>query len=118
MFIQDMTGKRRLSLNYGYNTKTKTLDFHWTQKGTFKEFGITDQAPAGTGGEALFKGARYLRYGGRVLLVVGAAIDINSIVGCMVGGFIGYVGASEGAAYIYDWAEGTLFTPVPASDTL
>jgi hypothetical protein len=166
LFIQDITGKRNLRLDYGYNKTTQTVDFHWNQQGTAKEFGITDHTVAGAGGEALFKGAKYFRYGGRVLLVVGAAIDIYSIVvaskplrqatkvvagwvgawamckavgaggayvgtlaepglgtaigglvGCAAGGFIGYVGFSESAGYAYDWGEGALFTPVPASDT-
>lgn len=166
LFVQDIAGKRNLRLDYGYNVKTKAIDFHWNQKGTFNEFGIADHSVAGAGGEALFKGAKYFRWGGRVLLVVGVTIDIYSIVvssnplrqatkvaagwagawamckvvgaggayagtavepgvgtavggvvGCAVGGFIGYVGFSEGAGYAYDWAEGTIFTPVPASDT-
>jgi len=167
LFIQDISGKRNLRLDYGYNVKSKTIDFHWNQKGTFNEFGIADHAAAGAGGKPLYNGAKYFRYGGRVLLVVGAAIDIYSIVsssqplrqatkvasgwvgawagckafgaggayigtavepglgtaiggiiGCAVGGFIGYEGFSAGAARAYDWAEGTTFIPVPATDTL
>jgi hypothetical protein len=166
LFVQDIAGKRNLRLDYGYNVKTKAIDFHWNQKGTYSEFGIADHSVAGAGGEALFKGAKYFRYGGRVLLVAGAAIDVYSIVvasnplrqatkvaagwvgawamckvvgaggayagtavepglgtavggvvGCAVGGFIGYVGFSEGAAYAYDWADGTTFSPLPASNT-
>lgn len=166
LFIQDVSGKRNLRLDYGYNVKTKTVNFHWNQKGTFNEFGIADHAVAGSKGSSLYSGAKYFRYGGRVLLVVGAAIDIYSIVvsssplrqatkvaagwvgawagcktigaagaaagtfvepgggtaiggivGCAVGGFIGYVGFSEGAGLIYDWADGTIFTPIPASAT-
>lgn len=166
LFIQDITGKRHLRLDYGYNKVTKTVDYHWNQEGTFPEFGIKTHTPAGAGGEALYSGAKYFRYGGRVLLVAGAAIDIYSIVvsnkplrkatqvaagwvgawggckafgmggayvgtvlepglgtaiggivGCVSGGFIGYEGFSAGAARVYDWAEGTIFTPVPVSDT-
>lgn len=165
LFIQDVAGKRALRLDYGYNVKTKAVDFHWNQKGTFNEFGIADHTVAGGAGEALFRGAKYFRYGGRVLVVAAAAIDIYSIVvasnpirrstqviagwvgayagckavgaggayvgtlaepglgtaiggivGCAIGGFIGYEGFSAGAAYAYDWAEGTVFTPVPATD--
>jgi hypothetical protein len=166
LFIQDSVGKRNLRLDYGYNVKTKAVDFHWNQKGTFDEFKIADHTPAGPAGEALFKGAKYFKYGGRALLVVGVAIDVYSIVvsskplrqatkvaagwggawagceavgaggaavgtaiapgvgtaiggflGCAVGGFIGYETASYSAGRIYDWADGTVFTPVEASDT-
>lgn len=165
LFIQDVAGRRALRLDYGYNVKTKAVDFHWNQKGTFNEFGIADHTPAGGAGEALFRGAKYFRYGGRVLVVAAAAIDIYSIVvasnpvrrsaqviagwvgayagckavgaggayvgtlaepglgtaiggivGCAIGGFIGYEGFSAGAAYDYDWAEGTVFTPVTPTD--
>lgn len=80
VFIQDITGKRVLRLDYGYNKATSTIDYHWNQKGTFAEFGIPDHAPAGSTGEALFKSARYFKYAGRALLVVGLAIDVYSIV--------------------------------------
>ena len=166
LFIQDISGKRTLRLDYGYNVKTKTVDFHWNQAGTFGEFGIADHAPAGSAGEALYRGAKYFKYGGRVLLVVGAAVDVYSIVvssqplrqttkvvagwagawagceaggaggaalgtfvapgagtavggllGCAAGGFIGYEGSSYAAGRLYDWADGTVFTKVPVSQT-
>jgi hypothetical protein len=47
----------------------------------------------------------------------GLGTAIGGIVGCAVGGFIGYEAASSGAGRAYDWAENTIFTPVPASDT-
>lgn len=80
LFIQDVTGKRHLRLDYGYNVKSGKIDYHWNQKGTFNNFGIPDHGPAGAAGEALYRGAKYLRYGGRVLLVVGLAVDVYSIV--------------------------------------
>ena len=80
LFIQDVTGKRVLRLDYGYNIKTKSVNFHWNQKGTFAEFGIADHALAGNAGEALYKAAKYFRYGGRALVVVGVAVDIYSVV--------------------------------------
>jgi hypothetical protein len=80
LFVQDATGKRHLRLDYGYNKTTGKVDYHWNQKGTYSQFGITDHSPTGRGGEALYKGAKYLRYGGRVLLVVGVAVDAYSIV--------------------------------------
>ena len=139
------------------------------QKATFKDFGMADHSAAGKAGELLYKGARYYRVAGRVVLVVGLAMDIYSIAvankplrraaqatagwaaawaackgggavgawagtaiepglgtaigavgGCIVGGFIGYEGASAAAGWIYDWAEGTIFTqvePEPAGAT-
>ncbi len=79
LFIQDPTGKRVLRLDYGYNIKTKTVDYHWNQKGTFADFGIQDHTPTGKAGEILYKGAKAFKYGGRVLLVVGAVVDLYSI---------------------------------------
>ena len=47
LFFQDPTGKRHLRLDYGYNIKTKTIDYHWNQKGTFADFGVADHASVG-----------------------------------------------------------------------
>jgi hypothetical protein len=80
LFFQDPTGKRHLRLDYGYNVKTRTIDYHWNQKGTHAQFGIPDHAPAGTAGEVAYKAAKYFRYAGRVLIVVGVAVDVVSIV--------------------------------------
>jgi hypothetical protein len=80
LFIQDATGKRHLRLDYGFNKTNGSVDYHWNQKGTHAQFGITDHTSTGDGGKALYKGARYFKYAGRVLLVVGAALDIYSIV--------------------------------------
>jgi uncharacterized membrane protein YgcG len=80
LFIQDATGRRNvLRLDYGYNVKTKTIDYHWNQKGTFKEFGIADHTPVGRGGAALYESARAFKYVGRTLLVIGAVADLVSI---------------------------------------
>ena len=80
LFIPDVTGKRHLRLDFGYNVKTNKVEYHWNQKGTFGNFQVPNHSPAGTLGEVLYQGARYLRYGGRILLVVGVAIDAYSIV--------------------------------------
>jgi hypothetical protein len=80
VFIQDGSGRRQLRLDYGYNKKTGGVDYHWNQSGTFDQFGIEDHTPAGPAAEALYSGARYFRYAGRVLLVAGAAADLYSIV--------------------------------------
>jgi hypothetical protein len=80
LFIQDTTGKRVLRLDYGFNKTTGVADYHWNQKGTFADFGIADHTVAGPTGEALYKGAQYFRYAGRVFLVVGIVMDAYSIV--------------------------------------
>jgi hypothetical protein len=80
LFFQDAVGKRHLRLDYGYNVKTKTVDYHWNQKGTGAEFGIPDHTPVGQAGEIAYNAAKYFRYAGRVVMVVGIAIDVVSIV--------------------------------------
>jgi hypothetical protein len=152
-----------LRLDYGYNVKTKTVDYHWNREGPAKMFwGIQDHTPAGATGEALWKAGKYLRWGGRVLLVVSIAVDavsiatasnrlrkasevvsgwafswagcetggafgagvgtgiepgggtaIGAFVGCIIGGSIGYWAGSKVGADVYDWAENTVFTPLP-----
>lgn len=161
LFFQDATGKRHLRLDFGYNTKSKTIDYHWNQKGTHAEFGLADHAPAGGTGKAAYQAAKYFRYAGRVLVVVGVTLDVISIVqsskplrrasqvaagwaaawvgckavgaggawlglaasplgsavggigGCIIGGVGGYYGGEALAGEVYDWAEGTFFTPLP-----
>jgi hypothetical protein len=80
LFIQDMAGKRMLRLDYGYNIKTKTIDFHWNQKGVAADFAITNHTPAGRLAQATYKGARYFKWGGRVLVVAAAVADGYSVV--------------------------------------
>lgn len=162
LFFQDAAGKRHLRLDYGFNPVTKTVDYHWNQKGTHQNFGLSGHSSAGTGGRAAYSAAKYFRYAGRVLLVAGVAMDAVSIVyasrplrrasevvagwagawvgckvvgaggaavgtavtpgvgtaaggflGCIVGGFGGYLGGSSLGAEVFDWAEGTVFSPVP-----
>ncbi|CCE07296.1 membrane hypothetical protein [Bradyrhizobium sp. STM 3843] len=166
IFIQDVTGKKHLRLDYGYNTKSKTIDYHWNRGGAAKNvWGIQDHTTVGRGGKILYRAGKYLRWGGRVLLVVGVALDIWSIVqsskplrrttqvvfgwagawagcegggavvggigtfiepggGTAVGGFVGCIGGGIGGylfgskvgGVVYDWAEDTFFTPLPAAD--
>ena len=80
LFFQDVAGGRHLRLDYGYNVRTRTIDYHWNQKGTHATFGVPDHAPAGPAGEAAYKAARYFRYAGRVFMVAGIAVDAVSIV--------------------------------------
>ncbi len=79
LFFQDLTGKRHLRLDYGYNPSTKTVNYHWNQAGTHGTFGISDHAAAGRAGQLAFRAAKYFRGAGQVLLVVGVAIDVVSI---------------------------------------
>lgn len=80
LFYQDITGKRHLRLDYGYNVKTKTVNYHWNQQGTHANFGVTDHTSTGRGAAGVYKAAKYFRHAGRVLMVVGVAMDIVSIV--------------------------------------
>ena len=164
VFIQDVTGKKHLRLDYGYNIKTQSIDYHWNQKGTYNAFGIADHTTVGTAGRVAYKAAKYLKWGGRVLLVVGIAVDVWSIVqsskplrqtakvvagwsgawagcevvgaagaaagsiepggGTAVGGFLGCIGGGIGGYFvgskvggiIYDWADDTFFSPLPAAE--
>jgi hypothetical protein len=162
LFIQDSAGRRHLRLDYGYNIQTRTIDYHWNQKGVHSVFGIADHTPVGRAGQVAYRAAKYFRYAGRVLIVTGVAIDIVSIVqssrpilrasqavagwatawagcktvgaggalagsiaspigtaagavgGCIIGGAGGYFAGSWAAGHVYDWAEGTTFTPLPS----
>lgn len=112
LFIQDVTGKRHLRLDYGYNKNTGTVDYHWNQKGTFDDFGIKDHSPAGKGGKLLYDGARYYKYAGRALLVVGVAMGVYSIVVAkkrwrqVTEVVAGWAGAWAGAQLVGTWGAG------------
>jgi len=54
--------------------KTQTIDYHWNQKGTYNTFKIADHTTVGTAGRVAYKAAKYLKWGGRVLLVVGNCV--------------------------------------------
>lgn len=80
LFFQDAAGKRQLRLDYGYNPRTRTIDYHWNQEGTYRYFEMVDHTPAGRAGRAAYHTVRYFRYAGRALIVAGVAIDMVSIV--------------------------------------
>ncbi len=80
LFFQDTTGKRHLRLDYGYNIQTKTINYHWNQAGTHANFGINDHSSVGRAHAALYSAAKYFRHAGRTVVVLGAAVDITSIV--------------------------------------
>ncbi|MEO6599770.1 MAG: hypothetical protein ABIQ16_07855 [Polyangiaceae bacterium] len=80
LFIQNATGKQHLRLDYGYNVQTQSINYHWNQKGTYKTFGIVDHALVGVAGRNVYTAARYFRYAGRALAVIGVAADAYSVV--------------------------------------
>jgi hypothetical protein len=116
-FIQDKTGSRNLRLDFGWNQKTKTVDYHWNQEGVAKDLKVTNHTPVGRVGAVMYHAARYFRWAGRILVVTGAMIDAVSIVqaskpikratevatawalarvGCSVGGRVGALAGAEG----------------------
>ena len=112
LFFQNITGKNHLRLDFGYNKITKTINYHWNQSGTAEVFGITDHAIVGSAGRVVYHAARYFKYAGRVLIVIGIVVDVISIVtadkplrraAAVVAGWAGAwagcaVGGPEGAA--------------------
>ena len=80
LFIQDLTGKRHLRLDYGFNKKSGMLEWHWNQKGVANLFGISNHTSVGTAEHALGVASRYYKYAGRTLLVIGVVLDGYSIV--------------------------------------
>lgn len=165
LFFQEVSGKRHLRLDYGYNVRTKSINYHWNQVGTFNQFDIADHAVVGRAGAVTYHAAKYFRYAGRVLLVGGAIVDGISIVqadrplrratqvvaawaaayagcklvgadgaalgslaspfgtaaggiaGCIIGGYAAYEAGSVAAGEVFDWAEGTLFKPLPETQS-
>jgi hypothetical protein len=112
LFIQDEAGRRVLRLDYGYNKRSGQVDYHWNQERTFADFGIEDHTVAGSTGEALFKGAKLFKYGGRALLIGGITIDAYSIVVAkkrwrqVARVAAGWGGASAGAELVGAWGAG------------
>jgi hypothetical protein len=80
VFIQTIDGTRHLRLDYGYNVTTKSVNYHWNQKGTNANFGIEGHTQVGNSGRIAYHAAKYFRYAGRALLVVGVVVDVVSIV--------------------------------------
>ena len=112
LFIQDKAARRVLRLDYGHNQTTGQVDYHWNQERTFADFGIKDHTVAGSTGEALFKGAKLFKYGGRALLIVGVAMDAYSIVVAkkrwrqVARVAAGWAGAAAGAEFLGAWGAG------------
>jgi hypothetical protein len=161
LFFQDVTGKRHLRLDFDFNVKTKTIDYHWNQQGVKAIFNIENHTVASRSDAVAYRAAKFFRHGGRLLGVAGAVLDVVSVVqadkplrrasevvagwagawagckvvgaggaliglgaspvgsaalgvgGCIIGGVGGYYGGSALAGVVYDWAEGTNFTPLP-----
>ena len=162
LFLQNVSGKRHLRLDYGWNVRTRSIDYHWNQAGVAQTFGVTNHQTAGRGGDIGYHASRAFRVAGRPLIVVGAALDVLSVVqaskplqratevasawagawvgckvvgaggvaggtvvapgvgtaiggvgGCVIGGIGGYLAGEQVGRVVYQWAEGTVFTPVP-----
>lgn len=80
LFIQDLTGKRHLRLDFGFNKNSQLFEWHWNQKGTNAQFGITNHTSVGAAEQILGQGAKIYRYVGHAFLIAGAAMDAYSIV--------------------------------------
>jgi hypothetical protein len=80
LFIQDVTGKRHLRLDFGFNKNSQLFEWHWNQKGTAADFGITNHTSVGAAEQFLGEAAKIYRNVGRVLVVAGAAMDLYSVV--------------------------------------
>jgi hypothetical protein len=80
LFFQDMTGKRHLRLDYGFNKKSTLFEWHWNQKGTAGDFGITNHTSVGAAEQFLGQGAKIYRYVGRAFVIAGVAMDVYSVV--------------------------------------
>jgi len=80
LFIQDVSGKRQLRLDYGFNKQSGAVEWHWNQKGTYDVFGIPNHTSTGAAERALGVGAKTFRYAGRALVVAGIIADTYSIV--------------------------------------
>ena len=88
IFIRNPEDTRRgrpgLRLDYGPNTSTGQVDYHWNVEGGGRARArfpnITNHMQAGPGGAALHWGARAFRVAGRVFVVTGIVVDGVSIV--------------------------------------
>jgi hypothetical protein len=91
LLIRDTLGRRQLRLDYGYNVRSKTIDYHWNQSACTRTLASSITR--------------------RLAPVVGTAV--GGVAGCIVGGVVGYEGGSLLADSIYDWGEGARFAPLP-----
>jgi len=86
LFFVENPGKRygrQLRLDYGpYKLPSgqQGVGYHWNQSQTHQTFGISDHTPATGASPSLYRFARYFRYSGRFLGVVGVATDTISVV--------------------------------------
>jgi hypothetical protein len=80
LFIQDLTGKRHLRLDFGFNKNSQVFEWHWNQKGTSADFGITNHTSVGQTEQLLGQMSKVYRFAGRALTIGAAATDLHSIV--------------------------------------
>jgi hypothetical protein len=79
IFIQDAS-KRHIRLDYGYNKRTGSVDYHWQQeKGLSETFKITNHQPAGKWGKWLYRLGKTTKYIGRIFVVFALITDIYHI---------------------------------------
>src|SRR5215467_13273048 len=64
LFIQTVSGDRHLRLDYGYNVKTQSIDYHWNVRKAASIFGVSDHAAASGLDRALYRGAKYFNHAG------------------------------------------------------
>jgi len=104
----ELNKRKSVRLDYGYNTKTGVVDWHWNQKGVSAKFGgVIDHTPANKPVKIGGKGMKILGAAGKPLLVLGVAVDGYSIYNAedkveasaeVAGGWAGaYGGAKVGA---------------------
>ena len=131
-------GKPGLRLDRGSNPATGRIDYPWNVEGGSRARvrvpNITNHMPADRWRAPLQLGARAFRIAGRILVVEGAVVDGVSIavadrpwrrslqvvsaravvgVGATFGGFIGFLSAEATAGFLYDFAAGPVFAPMP-----
>lgn len=60
-------------------------------------------------------GCKVVGAGGAAIgsIVPGKGTAVGGVLGCIIGGVGGYIGGQELGGIVYDWAEGTVFTPLP-----
>ena len=99
LFVQDLTGKRHLRLDFGFNKNSQVVS-GWTA--------------ADGGCEVVGAGGAHV--GTAVAPGVGTAV--GGFIGCTVGAFSGYVSAERAAGYLFDWAATAVFGKITGESVL
>ena len=80
LFFQDIKGKKHLRLDYGFNVKTNSVNYHWNANNSTGHFGYGDHQVAGAAGKYVYQAAKYFKWGGRIIGIVGMTLDAVSVV--------------------------------------